>query len=195
MAILPVRKNTRLKGYDYSQVGCYFVTICVKNRQKMLGQINVGAGSSRLVVPTVELTEYGIIARDWLHRIHLKYNVSKIDCYVIMPNHIHAILRLVAENGRDSPVRNGRDDPAPTTVGGIIGFYKYQTTKQINIPGFWQRSYHDHIIRNETEYVKIAEYIVNNPLLWKDDCFYQQKISTPVRVANRNYDAFPIYLW
>ncbi|MEG1550887.1 MAG: transposase, partial [Oscillospiraceae bacterium] len=91
------------------------------------------------------------------------------DKYVIMPNHIHIILIL---NSND-----GTGNPSPT-IATIIGWLKYQITKQINLhdktTGLqrFQRSYHDRIIRNEKEYQKIWEYIETNPLNWKDDCFY-----------------------
>ena len=150
----------RLEGYDYSQEGCYFITICVAGRRNILASISgVGAGSSR---PKTELTKFGEIAKDWLENIHIKYPNCAIDCYVIMPNHIHFILRIN---------ECGRDNPAPT-VSQVVGYYKYQTTKQINTPGFWQRSYHDRIIRNEALYQRIWKYIDENPILWESDCYF-----------------------
>ena len=158
---LPVRKRLRLEGYDYSQAGYYFITICVKDRHEMLGTIDVGAGLSR---PRVELSEYGHVINKWVDNISKKYESVKVDNYIIMPNHIH-ILLSIQKNG-------GRDDPAPT-IGNIMGYFKYQTTKEINIPGFWQRSYHDRIIRDEIEYQQRWHYIDENPARWEEDEFYR----------------------
>jgi REP element-mobilizing transposase RayT len=166
---LPVRKNIRLKGYDYSRAGYYFVTICVKDGHEMLGKI-VGAGSSRPSTQMIELTGYGEIVKEWLAKIPAKFTDSAIDCYVIMPNHIHFVLHLSSEHQQKE---SGRDDPAPT-ISRIIGYFKYQTTKQINIPGFWQRSYHERIIRSETEYQRIWQYINENPVRWAEDEYYHK---------------------
>jgi len=81
-----------------------------------------------------------------------------------MPNHIHILLSIQ---------RHGRDDPAPT-IGNITGYFKYQTTKEINIPGFWQRSYHDHIIRDKQDYNRRWQYIDENPMRWKEDKYYSE---------------------
>ncbi len=97
-----------------------------------------------------------------------KYPMFRIDKYIIMPNHIHMILVLSGENGRENPV------PTNPTISQIIGWFKYQTTKNINkndIVKIWQRSFHDHIIRNEQEYREIWNYIDPNPLKWSED-FY-----------------------
>lgn len=103
------RKNIRLKEYDYSQNGYYFITICTYNRQKLFSCI-VGAGSSRPNViyedsmyMQIELTAYGEIIKQYLSELPLKYPDIKIDKYVIMPNHIHLILILHSKNGRDNP--------------------------------------------------------------------------------------------
>jgi len=163
---LPVRKNIRLSGYDYSSAGYYFITICVKDRREMLGKI-VGAASCRpLDPPSIELSEYGEIAQSWIARRSEKYPYVKIDCHVVMPNHFHMILVIQDVNGRH--------DAAPTTatLGQIMGYYKYQTTKEINIPGFWQRSYHDHIIRDEAEYRRKWQYIDENPARWTEDDYF-----------------------
>lgn len=157
---LPKRKNVRLQGYDYGQNGAYFITVCVKDRHELLGTIAVGAGSTR---PSCYLSTYGIIVENHITSISNKYQNIVIDKYVIMPNHIHCI--VIIDNN------NGRVDPAPT-VGRIMGYFKYQTTKDIGIPGFWQRSYHDHIIRNEFEYRMIWQYIDENPQKWQEDRYY-----------------------
>lgn len=175
-------KNIRLKGYDYSRHGAYFITICVKGKHKLLGEIPVGAGSARprtavtpfihpLVVeaaestrPSVALSSYGKIVAKHLNNLPLKYPHISISKYVIMPNHIHCIILVSASGG-------GRADPAPT-LGQIIAYFKFQTTKEIDISGFWQRSYHDHIIRTEDEYRRIINYIETNPTKWSEDRYH-----------------------
>jgi REP element-mobilizing transposase RayT len=157
---LPRRKRTRMQGYDYSRSGYYFLTICVKDRIKALGEI-VGAASCR---PGITLSDYGEIAKAWMYKIEEKYPSAKVENGVVMPNHVHMILSLRA---------TGRHDAAPT-VSSIMGYYKYQTTKEINIPNFWQRSFHDHIIRNEASFQYIWRYIDENPARWVDDCYYEE---------------------
>ena len=128
----------------------------------MLGAV-VGAGSSR---PHVHLLNDGKIVDKWIREMPKKYPLIRMDNYVIMPNHVHMILFI-------SGNIHGRDNPAPTSdIRSAIGYWKYQTTKEINIPGFWQRSYHDHIIRNETEYQRIWQYMDENPEKWTEDCYY-----------------------
>jgi len=97
------RKNIRLKDYDYSLSGCYFITICVSNHNNRLGNI-VGAGSSRPESPQMVLSKYGTIASDWLTQIPIKYPNCTIDCQIIMPNHIHFILRFANDCGREDPM-------------------------------------------------------------------------------------------
>ncbi len=172
---LPKRKNIRLKDYGYSQNGAYFVIICTQNRECYLGEIVVGEG---FPLPNVRLNESGKIINEHIGRISTKYISAKIDKYIIMPNHIHMIIVLKNNethvNGAENP---GTGNPSPT-IGNIIGWYKYQTTREFNIISgtvglkLWQRSYHDHIIRNEQEYQKIWEYIDTNPQKWKEDCYH-----------------------
>ncbi len=156
----PVRKNTRLQGYDYTAPGAYFVTVCTEKRANILSHI-VGEGS-----PLPQLSPYGQIADRVICEISKKYKTCTVDRYVIMPNHIHLLLRF-----------DGRGNPAPT-ISDVVGWMKYEITKQIN--GYrgaagekvFQRSFHDHIIRGETDYLEIWQYIDNNPLKWEEDCFY-----------------------
>ena len=160
---LPERKPTRLRNFDYSRNGAYFITICVQNMRCILGNI-VGEGS-----PLPQLSPYGSIIQKYIGEISKRYPSVTVDKYVIMPNHIHLILFLEKENGRGNP---------SPTISSVIGWLKYNCTKDINVlsnsdgkPVF-QRSFHDHIIRNQLDYTKIWEYIDTNPLRWHDDCFY-----------------------
>ena len=173
---LPKRKNIRLQGYDYSQNGYYYITICTNNRQHLFGEIISVVGDG-LSVPIIELNENGKIIDEYIKNVAIKYENVKIDKYIIMPNHVHIILvNSNYENGLET--QNGTGNPSPT-IGMIIGWLKYQTTKCINdinengLLKIWQRSYHDHIIRNVQKYQKICKYIETNPLKWQNDCYYK----------------------
>ncbi len=155
---LPKRKRTRLKEYNYSSPGAYFVTICVKNRKGLLSEIIVGEGLCAL--PQNRLTLIGKETEKCINFINDNYANVKIDKYVIMPNHIHLIVILDDAGGRGSP-------PLHTVIGRLKS---YTTNKYGNT--LWQRSYHDHIIRDEEEYLKIWEYIDTNAIKWENDCFY-----------------------
>ncbi len=175
---LPKRKATRLKGFDYSSVGAYFVTVCTEKRKKILSDISVGDGV--LDVPNNTLTKYGEIADRYLNEMNDFYDFITIDKYVIMPNHIHLILSITAQDSYSNSGTSGT--PAPTSLPDMTN--KYNTI----IPNFistfkrfcnkkygeniWQRSFHDHIIRNENDYRKIWEYIDTNVVKWESDCFY-----------------------
>ena len=150
---LQQRKPNRLTEYDYSQNGIYFVTICTQDRKKVLSNI-VGDG-----FPVPKPT--GKIAEEYIHIIPERYPTVSVDRYVIMPDHIHMLLRM----------DNGTGNPSPT-LGNVIGWYKYQVTKQVNAKfnhsseKLFQRSYYDHVIRNQRDYNEIWEYIENNPRKW-----------------------------
>ncbi len=147
----PKRKPTRLKNYDYSQNGYYFITICTHDKQKILCDI---VGDDALIVPT----EYGTIAEK-----HIK-NIHGIDKFIIMPNHIHLIIKN--DNGT-----MWASSPTNQSISQKIKSFKILVTKEIGRPIF-QRSFHDHIIRNENDYLKIWNYIDTNPQKWKEDKFY-----------------------
>jgi REP-associated tyrosine transposase len=157
--ILLKRKDIRIKGYDYSQPGHYFVTICSKDKVKIFGEI---------VDCQIKLNESGEIVRDFFDEIALKYSHCKILDKIIMPNHVHFIL-IIGEYTKDGL--------APK-LGNIIAFYKFQTSKMINIyrnkagESIWQRNYHERIIRNDNELFEIRNYMKNNPIKWDIDEYY-----------------------
>lgn len=163
---LPKRKDIRLKGFDYSKTGAYFVTICTQKRKNILSKI-VGEGSS---LP--RLSPYGVIVDKWIQRISEKYPGVFVDCYVIMPNYIHLLLSVVNDGGRENP------SPTADTV---IGWLKYQATKEINeLRGgssdkVFQRSFFDHIVRNRDDYNEICSYIYENPMCWNCDKLYSSE--------------------
>lgn len=153
---LPKRKPTRLKNYDYSSPGAYFVTICTQNKKQILSKISI-VGEGFCALPKNELTPIGSIVEKSICYIDNSYEHLKIDKYVIMPNHIHLLISITGGHG---------DPPLPQ----IIGQFKSYTQKSYR-EKLWQRSFHDHVIRNENDYDKIWEYIDTNVLKWNEDCF------------------------
>jgi len=244
------RRSIRLKGYDYSQAGLYFVTICIQDRECLFGKITNGV---------MQLNEMGQIAeKEWIKSAEIRKEINMHE-YIIMPNHFHAIVEIIANDTNDGVpvgaygirpdekrtngencvnnemgtnieicinneigvnnefvatpygirpdekcannefVANGnivanvnivstnnigtnieegvchtplRRSPSKT-VGALVRGFKSSVTKQMGFSP-WQRNYHEHIIRNETSYQHIADYIVNNPMQWANDKFYMK---------------------
>ena len=165
------RRSIRLKGYDYSQAGFYFVTICCHQRQRLFGKIVNGA---------IQLNKYGEIVEDeWLKSSIIRQEIE-LDEYVVMPNHFHGIVIInpVGVNCR-SPLPSSaiptHPSMKPRSLSSIMAGFKSAVTKKINIirhaPGtpVWQRNYYEHIIRNERALNNIRQYIINNPLSWHQD--------------------------
>ena len=161
---LPKRKPTRLKGYDYSQNGAYFITICTSQKAHLFGEIT----NSKM-----HLNDLGEIVNREIKKIEKHYHNICIDKYVIMPNHIHMIIEIIETEGIN---------PFPTVnydIPNVIGKFKAGVTRivgnafmhSVKKP-IWQSSYHDHIIRGEKDYQKIWEYIDTNVIRWEKDCFY-----------------------
>jgi len=161
------RKSIRLQGYDYSQEGLYFITICCQNRSCFFGEIQSGQ---------MLLNEYGQIAhQEWLKTAELRSNIA-IDEFVIMPNHMHGIIQVTKKEEASQRLDHTSGLHGPSkTIGAIIRGYKSAVTKQVTQLGFggqlWQRNYYDHIIRSEKSYIAIRNYIINNPENWKEDIF------------------------
>lgn len=156
---LPQRKQNRLKEYDYSMPGAYFITICTKDRKKLFWA-DVGASIAR--PQDVILSNYGIIVQNAIINISQRYPMVTVDHYVIMPNHIHLLLCVAS-------VIDGRPMVAPT-VSRVIQQMKGYVTKQIG-HSVWQKLFHDHVVRNEKDYQEIWNYIDGNPMRWTEDCF------------------------
>ena len=159
---LPKRKPTRLQGYDYPQNGAYFITICTHKRSRILSNI-VGEGLCAL--PQNILTPIGKEIEKSIQYIDDTYEGVTIDNYVIMPNHIHLIVILDDSGGHGNP-----------PLQNVIGQLKSYTTNKFKTI-LWQRSFHDHIIRDEKDYQKIWEYINTNVIKWEQDCFYDKESS------------------
>jgi len=164
----PRRHTIRLKGYDYSQAGAYFVTTCTHNQECILG---------RVVDSEMRLSTFGeVVAACWDDLPH-HYPHVELDAFAIMPNHIHGIIMLV-----DPAIVVGAGlKPAPTMINKrhgvteVIRAFKTFSSRRINLlrgtPGtrVWQRNYYEHVIRNENDLDEIREYIMNNPLKWELD--------------------------
>ena len=154
-----VRKPNRLTEYDYNHNGAYFVTICTQDRRKILSRIIVGDGAHD--VPKVALTQMGEIAQKYILSSNRIPGIT-VDKFVIMPDHIHIILSI-DETARKGPSRA----PSPTNaaIPHLISTFKRFCHREIGTPIF-QRSYYDHVIRNQRDYDEIWQYIENNPMKW-----------------------------
>ncbi len=159
---MPHRKQMRLKGYNYSQAGCYFVTLCTLHRRVTLGRIVEGDLS---VASSVVLSWIGEIVETYINNIYIKYKNINIDKYVIMPNHIHMI--IVLQSGVIEA-----STPSNATIPKVIRSLKTLVTKEVGTPIF-QESFYDHVIRNEADYLAIWNYIDTNPIEWADDEYNQ----------------------
>lgn len=184
------RKSIRLQGYDYSQDGAYFITICAKNREHLFGKIITDGRGTTSCAPT----EIGEIAMKCWHEIPKHYPSVILDEFVLMPNHIHGILFLSNKNvGAQDVVpvhgENRFHKIIPGSIGAIVRGYKIGVTKwyrenivpvqnienqKMILQQIWQRNYYEHIIRNEKSLYAIREYIINNPLNWEKDELFEK---------------------
>ncbi|MFN9398166.1 MAG: transposase, partial [Dolichospermum sp.] len=183
------RQSIRLKGYDYSQSGLYFITICCYQRECLFGNIM----NSQII-----LNNFGqLIKEEWLKSAEIRKEIE-FDDFVIMPNHFHGIVIInqeinsdfmkndvdfqdnnVGANGRSplQQIQSSRPKISmkPKSISSLIAGFKSATTKKINIirntpqNPVWQRNYYDHIIRNDESLARIREYVQNNPLSWEND--------------------------
>ncbi len=167
---LPKRKHIRLKEYDYSQNGYYFVTICASARKHFFGTVNllhhVGADiirPSAVYEPNVELSRTGKLVETAIMQISEHYSSVTVDKYVIMPNHVHIIIVF------DAP-ENGRIISAPT-LSVVVGSMKRWVSKHAGFSVF-QPSFYEHIIRNDDDYLEKWNYIDGNPSKWTEDKYF-----------------------
>lgn len=144
------RKNPRLKDYNYALGGYYFITICTADKKHIFGEI---------IEDKIQLNETGKLAYSNIENLEKIYGTINVDKFVVMPNHIHMILII--------------DKETDLTLPRIIKQYKEWITKTIKMP-IWQKSYYDHIIRNEKDYYRIWKYIDENELKWSLDKYYNE---------------------
>ena len=147
---LPKRKPNRLPDFDYSQNGAYFITICIQDRKPILSTI---VGDDAYIVPK----PFGTVAEKYIR------NVPEIEKYVIMPDHIHMIIRL--DNGSMWASTPTDAKPQHNRISDIVRSIKVLVAKEIG-ESIFQRSYYDHVIRNQQDYNEVWEYIENNPRKW-----------------------------
>ena len=158
----PKRKPNRLYLYDYDREGTYFITICTQNRKCLLSTI---VGDDALGVPENRLTDMGRIVEKYILSGNRMDRLT-VEKYVIMPNHIHLLLQVDMHNGTPRA-----SSPTTAVIPRFVASLKRFTNMEIG-ENIFQRSYHDHVIRNQQDYLKIWEYINNNPKQWELDCFY-----------------------
>lgn len=154
----PTRKHNRLIGYDYSSQGAYFITVCSKNRELIFGDV-VGADIIR--PGYVDLNENGKLVETAINAIPQHYPNIVIDKYIIMPNHIHMIIVI-------------NEKEANKKISTVIGQMKRWVSKEIG-ESVWQKTYHDHIIRDEEDYLTKWKYIDDNPSKWNEDDYFTQR--------------------
>ena len=173
------RKSIRIKEYDYSQAGAYFVTIVTYQRDCLVGKIE-----NELMI----LNAFGTIAAECWCAIPGHFPTVELGAYVIMPNHVHGVIVIrddesafdaVDEMGRGAEMLRPYDDNPhkinvkPGSLGAIVRSYKsavsYRINKEHNATNIWQRNYYEHIIRNDKDLQRITDYIEANPLRWNDD--------------------------
>lgn len=163
------RKSIRLKGYDYSQAGLYFVTICTNFKEKILWQ--------EVTNDEVILSPIGKAVEDCIKFIDENYENVVIDKYCIMPNHIHLIIDLgFSESRRGSLPLRELENQNNIELYNVIGRMKSYTTRQYKaLSGetvLWQRNFYEHIIRNDEDYAEKWQYIDENVLKWNLDFDY-----------------------
>ena len=162
------RRSIRLRDYNYSSAGAYFLTLCAYNREMLFGEMSEG-----------EMTLHcagRIVADEWRRSAKVRAEIE-LDEWIVMPNHLHGIV-IITGGGLgmrrgDRPV--APTGPKPKSIGALIAGFKSATTKRINAmrgtPGslVWQRGYYDHVVRGEAPLKRIRQYIRENPLRWDED--------------------------
>jgi putative transposase len=165
----PQRRSLRLKEFDYSQEGAYFITVCTWNWRCIFGEIMAGE---------MRLNESGkVVEHEWSETEKVRAQV-KLDYYVIMPNHFHGIFFIQNPDRathRVAPTGRKPFGPASGSVGAIMGQFKSKATKRINElwktsgARVWQRNYYEHVIRDDDDLNRIRQYIIDNPARWQED--------------------------
>ena len=174
---LPKRKPTRLKNYNYNTTGAYFITICAKDRKKILSDIVVGTGVPDC--PKTRLLYHGEIVDKYIKQLNNFYNNISVDKYVIMPDHIHLLLSINNDekNGQSwTPVPTNNSikiDNANSVIAKFVSTLKRFCNKEYG-ENIWQDRYYDHIIRGQNDYNEIWEYIDTNPQKWEEDSFCEK---------------------
>ena len=160
---LPVRKPIRLKNFDYSSSGIYFLTFCTEGRQCILSEVTAGE---------IVLKPIGMIVDHWWKQLPNHFLNLTLDDVVVMPNHVHAILKL--ESQARVPSEESTHFDGRASIGQVLAYWKYQTSKEIRHRGLsntsiCQTRFFDRVIRNDEELRKARQYIADNPANWDGD--------------------------
>ena len=161
MSDIKPRHSLRLKHYDYSKPGAYFITICVKDRRLFLGNVTDNK---------TQVNEYGEIVQKCWQELKRHFVYIRPDEFVVMPNHVHGII-MIASQLEEKDIKDTMNQEGlinqPPALGQIVRHFKAKTCTLIRKSGFnefeWQRNYYEHIIRDENELYNVKEYIVYNP--------------------------------
>jgi len=175
------RKLQRLGDYDYSQNGIYFITICTQNRMCLFGATTKEG---------ITLNSAGKMVSEIFGKVSIIYSDIKVDHFVVMPNHLHGLLSiqhdLLAKNEGNEKVGTTRRS-SPTSISEYVQRFKTLTTKYYIdgvrnglYPPFnkklWEKSFYDHIIRDETDFLNHWQYIDQNPLKWLEDKYFKSAV-------------------
>ena len=173
------RRSIRLKGYDYSQAGAYYVTIVTWRRECLFGEVMNGE---------MMLSRFGLVAKQQWEKLPKRFPNIALGAYVIMPNHMHGIIEIIngrgtaeslkaleGESSRRAPTHERFQKPVKGSIPTIVRSYKSAVSYRINLMRgtdgvpVWQRNYYEHVIRNEKDLQNKTDYINANPLLWDQD--------------------------
>ena len=157
------RHNTRLQGYDYNTPGAYFLTICVNDRKCLLSRV---VGTGVLDGPKIQLLPYGRIAAKYIDQFNAFYSDLSVEDYVIMPNHIHILLRVL-EMSSEKPSATIQN----SVISRFVSTFKRFCNKEYG-ENIWQARSYDHIIRDQLDFDKHLKYIYENPFKWAEDDLY-----------------------
>ena len=171
------RKRLRLPSHDYGQPGAYFLTLCARERAALFGRVCVGGGV--LDAPYVDLSPYGAAVRDRLEEMARVYAHVSLLNYVVMPNHVHILLRVHGPSGTPAPTQGiavgPSGTPAPTranqAVPAFVSTLKRMTDRTCGA-ALWQADYYDHVVRNDADLLRIWTYIDTNPAKWAQDEYF-----------------------
>ena len=164
---MKTRKTLRLKYYNYSEIGLYYITICTYKKEKILCSMDEKICDANFdeieFEKYIKYTDIGNICKTAIDSIEKNYENVKVDNFVIMPNHIHMIISIKKNND--------------IKISQVVSYFKSYVSREYNKISnkkneIWQKSFYEHVIRNDDDYKRIVEYVVYNPLKWKVDEYY-----------------------
>ena len=175
---LPQRKPLRIPHYNYNANGSYFITFCTHDRKNILVSHYTTDVSYTITRVWANYSEYGKIAQNVIENFTNDLGV-KIDCFCIMPNHVHMILSI--DNNISNDAKTHRSQ-----ISKVVGYIKTSISKKIHTlygkQKIWQRGFYDHIIRNQQDFDEITKYIEENPYKWNLDSLYNADV--PIKSIN-----------